>query len=198
MPRKVALVLTVGYLALILFACNRSDIAPSVRAGNGPSFSFHGSGRIIRFAVYAPPPGSGIASPFNTMWMLPDAEVAPIIWQIECADSYLRRVGAEGLVLSYGLLPTGCLQKVPENGPAPPPSPKAIYSYSVETFYGRSTAFANGDFYVDPSGNVWPVEVADLCLERTGARETRVNCKTHKAYVEPEDVPGYAREHRER
>jgi hypothetical protein len=145
------------------------------------------------FAVYAPPQGSKVASPFNIMWMVPDPNVAPIVWQIECSDSYFWGVHTEGLVIVYPKVPSGCRQTAPASELAPVLSPETVYSFSVETFYGKSTAFANGYLYVDHSGNTGPATIPDLCLQRSGSRQLRVNCKTNEPYQDPVDLEEFIR-----
>ena len=73
------------FLLLMSSACESPGGPPIVKVGSGPSFSFRGGGRLIMFAVYAPPAGQMIASPFNIMWMVPDSETAPAIWQLNTA-----------------------------------------------------------------------------------------------------------------
>ncbi len=186
---------------LILCACEPPPLGPefppSIKVSPGKSFSVHGSGIVVKFGVYSPPHGLKVASPFNIMWMLPDPAIAPIAWQIDCPAGIYSGVAAEGLVLDYGKVPSGCLETVPgQSQPVPSLSPETIYSFSIETFYRVTTAFASGYFYVDKSGTIQPVDVPDLCLQRKNDRQARVNCKTNEPYKEPTDVPKFAQDHR--
>ena len=187
---------------LILCGCEPPPLGPefppSIKVGPTTSFAVHGSGFVVKFAVYSPPHGLKVASPFNIMWMLPDPDIAPIAWQIDCpTGSYSGVAAAEGLVLHYGRVPSGCLQTVPgQSQPTPSLLPETIYSFSIETFYRVSTAFASGYFYVDKSGTVEPVEVPDFCLQRKNDHQARVDCKTNEPYKEPSDIAKFAQDHR--
>ena len=184
-------------LLLMSSSCEAPEIPPTLKIGSGPSFFFHGSERLVTFAVYAPPTGQRIASPFNIMWMVPDPDIAPAIWQLECPNRFLGRIRVEGLVIPYGKVPSGCLQAAPQQPQSfPPLTGGVIYSFSGETFYGRSTAFTNGYFYVDGSGAIHPVDVPDLCLTRKVDHLVRVNCKTSEPYREPTDIEKFVQEHR--
>jgi len=98
------------------------------------------------FAVYAPPADQGIASPFNMMWMVPDPDVAPAIWQLECPNRFFW-ISVEGPVLLYGKVPGGCLQAAPRQPRSVPSlSPEVTYSFFAETFStaGRSSRVHRG------------------------------------------------------
>lgn len=171
--------------ATCFFGCER-ERSTSVRVGAGPSFVFAGSGRLATFAVYSPLPGQKVAGPH------PDA--GTVAWKIKASGSYFEGAHVEGLQLTYGRMPSGYAQLVPDQSQtAPPLRPGAIYSFFAET---TGAAADGGYFYVDSSGIVQPVEVPELCLTSKSGRDFKVNCTTKEPYQEPKDIEKYVREHR--
>src|SRR5438094_9943183 len=64
------------------------EIPTSVKVGNGPSFSFHGSGRLASFRIYGPQPGYKIATPFDAK---------SLVWRVQPTEGYFKGARVEGL-----------------------------------------------------------------------------------------------------
>lgn len=188
--------LLIGLFLLALTGCGNihEEVPTSVKVGSGPSFSFHGSGRLASFTVYAPLSGQRIAAQ--------RAEVASVGWQVVASKGYFEGTRVENLQLTYGKVPDGYVQTVPSGARAAPPLPAGvIYSFFADT---TGAAIATGYFYVGKSGAI-QVEVPDLCLTMVGGHWVRVKCGwvgspsgglTTEPYKEPTDLEKYAREHR--
>lgn len=140
----------------------------------GPVFAFSGNGRLATFTVYAPNAGRHIADP--------DPDLARIIWQIKATRGYFEGARVGGMQLSYGGLPDGYRQTVP-NSPqqAPAPTSGAVYSFFAET---TGAPGIGGFFYVGREG-LTQITVPDLCSRLVNGRQVDVNCGTGEPYQEP-------------
>src|SRR5947207_9861998 len=74
------------------------EIPTSVKVGNGPSFSFHGSGRLASFRIYGPQPGYKIATPFDAK---------SLVWRVQPTEGYFKGARVEGSKIEYGSIPVG-------------------------------------------------------------------------------------------
>jgi hypothetical protein len=180
--RATAFVVGVSLL-LVLSGCR--EIPTSVKVGAGPSFSLGGSGRLATFTIYAPQNGQKIA--------FPDHDVATAVWQVTATKGYFKGSHVKGLQLSYGKVPGGYQQILPEKSQAPPLASGIVYAFFAET---TDAPISTGYFYMGESGPV-QTEVPDLCLMFVQGRKTRVKCnlKTSEPYHEPVDLEKYVREH---
>lgn len=181
-PRAAAFV--AGMFSLLsLSACR--EIPTSVKVGTGPSFALGGSGRLASFTIYAPQNGQKIA--------FPDHDVATAVWQVTATKGYFKGSHVKGLQLTYGKVPDGYQQIVPDKSQAPSLAPGIVYAFFAET---TDAPISTGYFYMGESGPV-QTEVPDLCLMFVQERKTRVKCKLNTAepYQEPVDLEKYVREH---
>src|SRR5260221_10999970 len=109
-------------LSFCLVSCSKRERSTSVIVDAGPSFTFAGSGRLGSFRVYAPPIGQRIA--------LPDSDVASVRWQVKTSKGYFNGIEVEGFRLSYGSVPQGYTQVVPNQQQiAASLPPGAVYSF---------------------------------------------------------------------
>jgi len=177
--RKRAITISV-FLSFLMSACSR-ERPTLVTVNQGPSFALAGSGRLAQFTIYVPLRGQRIA--------YPDRQVASVVWQITASGGYFEGARANGLLLTYGTVPNGYGQTVPQQAAAAPQlSPGVIYSFFAET---TNAPVAGGYFYLSPSGPIQTL-VPDLCLKVTNGHESRVKCGTEEPYQEPIDLEGVA------
>ncbi len=192
MIRQKAISFIAAIILLQVLGCHRTEVPTSVIVGNGPSFSFRGSGRLDSFTVSAPLNGQKIAEGC-TARLFPCAGRATSVWQIQAASEYLKGSNVNGLHLQYGKVPEGYAQLVPPNSqPAPTLGSGVIYAFFAETTGAPGIA---EDFYVQPSGAIDTVDVSDLCKRMKNGQWVRVNCKTDQPYEEPADMEKFVREH---
>src|SRR5262245_1241344 len=122
MNLRIALSLLVGGLCLLmLLGC---EVATSVRIKTGPSFSFDGSGRLVRFRVYSPRPGRKIATPV-------DAQA--LMWSIEPINDAPSGALVADMEIAYGKVPKGYTQRFPTSGAALPTAIGNVYVFDAET-----------------------------------------------------------------
>jgi hypothetical protein len=172
-----AMLLILVSLLLLLGGCR--EVPTSVKVENGPSFSLRGSGRLAIFTVYAPLSGQRIA--------FPDGDVASVVWKIRASEEYFKGARVQDLKLTYGKVPNGYEQLVPEQSQvAPPLPPGAVYSFFAET---TDAPISSGYFYMDKSGPI-QTKVPDLCVMLSQGRKVRVNCKPNSTapYQEPTNL----------
>ncbi len=93
LTRHIGVLLLVCILPM-LSSCR--EIPTSVKVGNGPSFSFHGSGRLASFRIYGPQPGYKIATPFDAK---------SVVWRVQPTEGYFKGARVEGLKIEYGSIP---------------------------------------------------------------------------------------------
>jgi hypothetical protein len=139
----------------------------------------------VSFTIYAPQNGLKIA--------FPDHDVATAVWQITATKGYFKGPHVKGLQLTYGKVPDGYQQIVPDKSQAPPLASGIVYAFFAET---TDAPISTGYLYVGESGPV-QTEVPDLCLMFVQGRKVRVKCKPNTAepYQEPVDLEKYVREH---
>jgi len=155
-----------------------------VSVRQGPVFVFSGNGRLATFTVYAPHAGQHIADP--------SPDVAMIVWQVKASKGYFEGARVGGMQLSYGKVPGGYSQTVPESSQqAPAPMPGAVYSFFAET---TDAPGIGGFFYVGRAG-LTQITVPDLCLKLINGRAVAVKCGTNNPYQEPADLEKFAQEH---
>lgn len=154
-----------------------------VTVRQGPVFAFSGNGRLATFTVYAPHAGQHIADP--------NPEVATIIWQIKATKGYFEGARVGAMQLSYGKVPDGYSQTVPQSTQPPAPTSGAVYSFFAET---TDAPGIGGFFYMGQSG-LTQITVPDLCLKLINGREVPVKCGTDEPYQEPTDLEKFAQEH---
>ena len=170
----------------ILDGCDHWPVPPSsIRVEKGPAFLLSGRGKLATLTIHAPPKGSRIADP-NPF------DQSSVIWELECEHGLLMGADLEGLRVVYGSVPDRCQQTVPRA----PQSPPLLASGQVYYFHVWSSLAGGlgGDFYVDKSGAIVPVDV-DNCSTKDSGRWVRVNCKTGERFVEPIDIDAFARAH---
>jgi hypothetical protein len=174
-----ALLLT-SLLALMLSGC---EVPTSVKVGAGPSFSFHGSGRLASFSVYSPQPGHKIATPFDAK---------SLTWSIEPLSGEFSGAWVERLRIEYGSPPSGYKQTKPNVGAA-----LTLPSGQIYYFFAGTTGAppAEGFFYMD-RGTPVEVRVPDLCQSSFSGDVKALKCGTKEAYTEPNDLEEFARENR--
>jgi hypothetical protein len=181
-------------LAMALCSCEVPRGPTSISVGGGPSFSLRGSARLAIFTIYAPAPGHKLAAPYSTIGMTPNADLAPVIWQIKTASSgLLRGSRIDGLQLTYGKVPKGYTQTVPSQSQAPQTlAPQTIYSFDAES---TAAAGKGGFFYVDKTGAVQQLQIPELCTTLKDNQWVMTDCKTRQPYNEPTDIAKFAHEH---
>jgi hypothetical protein len=178
--------LPVAAISLLLVLSGCREIPTSVKVEAVPSFSLGGSGRLATFTVYAPQSNQKIA--------FPDRDLASIVWQVTASMGYFKGSHVKGLQLTYGKVPSGYEQVVPNQSQAAP----KLASGTVYAFLTESTGapIASGYFYMGESG---PIQTAipDLCLMFVQGRKVRVKCNlnTAESYQEPVHLEKYVREH---
>ena len=181
---SVAALLAAMSLLSALSGCRETPT--SVKVGSGPSFALKGSGRLAIFTIYAPQSGQRIAFPHPAL--------ASAVWQIKASQGYFKGARADGLQLTYGKVPNGYQQLVPDQSQvAPLLPPGAVYSFFAET---TDAPIASGYFYMDKSGPV-QTEIPDPCAMLVQGHKVRANCKldSTEPYQEPADLEKYVREH---
>jgi hypothetical protein len=154
---------------------------------DGPSFAMRGSGQLASFTVYAPKGTNRIA--------ISDKEDSDIIWQIVATKGYFEGVHVNGLDLTYGKVPSGYTQLVPEaSESAPPLSAGLVYSFWAET---TNAPIAAGFFYMDTKGPI-QTYIPDLCTTLENGRNVRVRCtfQGDRAYREPNNLEEVVRKYR--
>ena len=184
MNRSPKTAIAIAVSLLMLFACEHWPVPPaSIRVENGPAFIMSGKGKLATFTVYGPSNASRIANPFYR---------SAIIWELECRHGILTGAGIEGLRLVYGKMPDACHQTVPV------PSQSAPHLASGEIYYfdvwSSLAGGLGGNFYVEKSGAVLPVDV-DNCFTMDSGRWIRVNCKTQERFVEPTEIETFVQGH---
>ncbi len=158
-----------------------------VSVHDGPSFAMSGSGQLAGFTVYAPKGTNRIA--------ISDKEDSAIIWQIVATKGYFEGVHVSGLGLTYGRVPDGYTQLVPEESlSAPPLSTGLVYSFRAET---TNAPIAAGFFYMDAKGPI-QTYIPDLCTTRKNGRNVRVRCtfQGDRTYREPANLEEVVRKYR--
>ena len=183
-PRMLGRVLPLLAFSVMRLVGCQSEKATVVSVRQGPVFAFSGNGRLATFTVYAPHAGQHIADPH------PD--VATIMWQIRAKTGYFEGAQVGGMQLSYGKIPDGYNQTVPESPrQAPSPMPGAVYSFFAET----TDAPGIGGFFYVGRASLTQITVPDLCLKLVNGREVDVKCGTDAPYREPSDLEKFAQEH---
>lgn len=157
--------------------------AVSVR--QGPVYALSGNGRLAVFTVYAPRAGKHIADA--------NPNVATVIWQVKATRGYFEGARVGGMQLTYGKVPDGYSQTVP-NSPqmAPAPAPGTVYSFFAET---TDAPGIGGFFYIGRAG-LTQITVPDLCVKLVNGKDVEVNCGTDDPYQEPTDLETFAQQHR--
>jgi len=172
-------------LCSICFSSCREERPTSVTVGVGPSFSLAGSGRLASFTIYAPQSGERIAFPH------PDVSIT--MWRIEAAKGFFKGDHVQDFQLSYGKVPQGYRQVVPnQSQSAPPLSPGVVYSFFAES---TNAPVADGYFYIDGKEPI-QTKIPDLCLMLLDGREVRIDCGTKQRYREPSNLREIVFKHR--
>lgn len=176
----VALLITIATL-LPMVGCGERPT--SARIGNGPSFSFRGSGRLASFRIYGPRPTHKVATPFDDQ---------SLVWCVQPLEGYFKGARVSGLALEYGIIPKGYGQTKPTTGTAPALPTGQVYYFFAET---TDAPPAQGFFYLD--GNT-PVEInlPDLCESGFVGEVKPLKCGTNEPYAEPTDLKRFVRENR--
>lgn len=177
--RVLKLVLILACLMYVA-ACERPT---SVVVNAGPTFLLSGSGRLEAFTIYAPV-GHRIASgsPSNDK----------VIWQIKASKGYFSGTYVKGMHLTFGKVPDGYNQTVPDRSQeAPSLPPGTVYAFTAET---TNAPGIGGFFYIRRNGAT-QVNVPDLCLKLINGQDVRVRCGTSEPYQEPSDLEAFVREH---
>jgi hypothetical protein len=168
---------------ILLLTAGCREIRTTVKVGDGPTFSFHGSGRLASFRVYGPQPGHKIATPFDDK---------SLIWRVQPSEGYFKGTRVQGLNVAYGVLPKGYIQTIPENSAPAPLSQRQVYYFFAET---TNAPPASGFIYLDGSR---PIEIAvpDLCQSGFVGEVKALKCGTNEPYTEPGDLEQFVRENR--
>lgn len=178
-------------ILFLFFACSLSlsacdlERATSVTVAPGPRFTFSGSGQLAVFTIYGPQQGERIS--------YPDPGVSAIVWRIQSSAGYFAGQYVSRVRLTYGQVPQGYIQMVPNQEQAAPPlAAGLVYSFFAETSGAGSR---DGFFYMAKDQPIQTI-IPNLCLELLSGRETRVNCSDKQPYQEPLDLESIALAHR--
>ena len=182
MKKAPALLLLV--CSLCFLSCSR-ERPTTVVVGQGPSFTFVGSGRLASFTVYAPQSGQRIA--------LPDPDVASVVWEIKTSKGYFNGAQVQDFHITYGKIPGGYTAVVPSQSQPPRPlAPGLVYSFLAET---TDAPIAEGYFFMDGTEPIQTV-IPDACLMLANGHEVRVDCTTKQPYQEPTNLEEIVRKNR--
>ena len=170
-------------LVVLLLTVGCREIPTTVKVGEGPSFAFHGSGRLASFRIYGPQPGHRIATPFDDK---------SLVWRVQPIEGYFNGARVQGLNVAYGVVPEGYTQTIPNNVALAPLSQGKVYYFFAET---TNAPPASGFIYID--GNK-PIEIAvpDLCHSGFVGEVKPLKCGTNEAYTEPGDLDLFVRTNR--
>ena len=159
------------------------EIPTSVKVGNGPSFSFHGSGRLASFRIYGPQPGYKIATPFDAK---------SVVWRVQPTEGYFKGARVEGLKIEYGSIPVGYTQAIPNSGTASALPPGQVYYFFAET---TNAPPAEGFFYLDGTTPIG-IKVPGLCQSGFVGDVRPLKCGTKEPFAEPSNLEQFVQENR--
>ena len=168
------------FLLMLTAGC---EVPTTLRVGDGPSFSFHGSGQLASFRVYGPQPGHKIATPFDEK---------SLVWRVEPIEGYFKGTRVQGLNVAYGTLPKGYTQTVPKNAAPAPLSQGQVYYFFAET---TNAPPAGGFIYLDSSKPI-EIDVPDLCQSGFVGDVKPLRCGTNEPYTEPGNLDQFVRANR--
>lgn len=167
---------------LPLLIVNGCEVSTSARIHDGPTFSLDGSGRLVSFRVYGPQPGRKIATPND---------------EKSLAWCFKPVAGFQGALVSrmevkYGNVPKAYVQTVPTSGAAPVLSSGLVYYFFAET---TGASGAEGFFYMDRTTPT-VISVPGMCESAFVGDVKAVKCGTGEAYIEPQNLEQFVKEHR--
>ena len=177
------------HIGVLLFVCilpmlsSCREIPTSVKVGNGPSFSFHGNGRLASFRVYGAQPGHKIATPFDAK---------SLVWRVQPTEGYFKGARVEGLKIEYGSTPVGYTQAIPSSGAASALPAGQVYYFFAET---TNAPPAEGFFYLDGTTPI-QIKVPGLCQSGFVGDVKALKCGTSEPYTEPSNLEQFVRENR--
>ena len=180
LTRHIGVLLLVCILPM-LSSCR--EIPTSVKVGNGPSFSFHGSGRLASFRIYGPQPGYKIATPFDAK---------SVVWRVQPTEGYFKGARVEGLKIEYGSIPVGYTQAIPNSGTASALPPGQVYYFFAET---TNAPPAEGFFYLDGTTPIG-IKVPGLCQSGFVGDVRPLKCGTKEPFAEPSNLEQFVQENR--
>lgn len=137
-------------IALGLSSCYEDDMTISVGEQSPPTFKLSGSGNLMFFAVWEVHAENQRRSPFDR-----DGNKNTLLWQVSPDDlNSHAKVISRLPPITYGSVPTGFMQKVPESGSPPILIEGKIYEA------GGPASNANGGFvwFTVRSGRVVKVD----------------------------------------
>ncbi len=179
--QRAPVFLAAASLLLVLSGCR--EIPTFVKMGNGPSFSFQGSGRLASFRIYGPQPGHRIATPFDAK---------SLVWRIQPAEGYFKGARLEGLEINYGSVPSGYTRTIPGSGAALALPAGQVYYFFAET---TNAPPAEGFFYLDGATPI-EIKVPGLCQSGFVGDVKPLKCGTTKPYAEPSNLEQFVQENR--
>lgn len=166
---------------ILLVAVGCREIPTTVKVGDGPSFSFQGSGRLASFRVYGPQPGHKIATPFDDK---------SLVWRVQPIEGYFKGARVQGLNVAYGVLPEGYAQTIPKNAAPTHLTQGRVYYFFAET---TNAPPASGFIYLDGSRPI-EIVVPDLCQSGFLGEVKPLKCGTNDLYTEPESLEQFVRD----
>ncbi len=171
LTRHIGVLLLVCILPM-LSSCR--EIPTSVKVGNGPSFSFDGSGRLASFRIYGPQPGYKIATPFDAK---------SLVWRVQPTEGYFKGARVEGLKIEYGSIPVGYTQAIPNSGTASALPPGQVYYFFAETTNA-------------PPAEGFLIKVPGLCQSGFVGDVRPLKCGTKEPFAEPSNLEQFVQENR--
>src|SRR5260370_38105597 len=108
----------------MLLALGGCEIPTSAKIGNGPAFSFRGSGRLASFRIYGPQPDHRIATPFDEK---------SLVWRVQPLEGYFKGAQVQWLEVKAGSEPRGYAQTTPSRGAVPTRPQGRVYYFFPAT-----------------------------------------------------------------
>jgi hypothetical protein len=161
MSKRSVPLLLVLLTGSVLCGCER-DTKLTIEGGNPPQFRMSGSGWLGRLVVRG----------HKTLRQI-DGPDASACWYIEAGDE-MRGVSKLSPII-YGKIPEGCVQKYPENGPAPALSEGETYYVQIDTTNANGTS----KYFIIQNGMVrfadYESELGAVAPSGEGKRESARN-----------------------
>jgi len=169
-------------IALVLF-CLSCEIPTSVHISDGPSFSFHGSGRLASLRIYDPQPDHKIATPNDSK---------SVIWSIQPRSDNEESAFIERLSITYGEVPNGYVQTVPMTGIPPGLSSGRVYYFFAQTTRAPGK---EGFFYLENTSPIL-IDVPGLCESGFTGDVKPLKCGTNEPFIDPKNLEEFVRNNR--
>ena len=156
--------LLVFVMLLVLMAACERETTVKLEGGNPPSFVLTGSGNLGAMTIYGPE-SEQAKEPFGDTGAL---------WKIVPEAGYLKGTRVERLhSITYGVVPQGYKQVIPENNESPLPLVTGTrYSYWFDT---TNAPHAGGSFEIR-NGQATHVEGLRLCFDFRDGKWLRIPC----------------------